>query len=239
MRTSEQINEIAGALAAAQMAFPAIKKGKTANVGTYSYAYADLADIFDAVRPILAGKGIATIQVMSGNEQGYELTTRLMHSSGQWVETDFPLRMAGKIQEVGSELTYARRYALCGILGIAAEEDDDGKAANETKQQPRQQQRPPQRPQAVKPLDDEGERFLIQVDEAFDARERDAQVGEPTFTFTREDRRKIRDGIAKTAKVDSVSNLPPARRPELLRKILDGAYDGFRAAAKQQPVGAA
>lgn len=157
MRTSEQINEIAAALAAAQAEFPPIKKGRTATVrmkaekggGQYQYHYADLSDIFDAVRPVLASKGLAIVQVTVNDGGAFLLTTRLMHASGQWVETDFPLTMNGTIQEVGSEQTYCRRYSLCGILGIAAEEDDDGQGANSNgDRKPQTKRTPPTQPAA-------------------------------------------------------------------------------------------
>lgn len=140
MRTSETIKELADALAKAQGAFPAIRKGKTAKVkGTsksgkdfeYSYAYADLSDIMDAIRKALAENGLSIIQPIGKgtNGDGLVLVTRLLHSSGQWLEEDYPVDVYERPQEQGSAITYARRYAVTALLGIAAEEDDDGQAA--------------------------------------------------------------------------------------------------------------
>jgi hypothetical protein len=160
MRTSDQINEIAAALAAAQAEFPVIRKGKTAKIPTksgkeYSYAYADLADILEAVRPPLNKHGITLQQPLASVDGCWVLRTKITHSSGQFMESDFPLTMNGTIQEVGSEQTYVRRYALCGFLGVAGEEDDDGQNANSNGDRKPQQQRPPQ-PAATKDTAKEG-----------------------------------------------------------------------------------
>jgi hypothetical protein len=129
LTTSQEIAELAGALSKAQGAFPRVTKGKTADAVTYSYSYADLADILEAVRKPLSDNGLAIIQppVVAGED--VVLVTRLLHASGQWIESTFPVDMFEKPQETGSALTYARRYAASALLGIAAEEDDDGKAA--------------------------------------------------------------------------------------------------------------
>jgi len=57
------------------------------------------------------------------------LHTRLLHTSGQWIASEHPLPMSGRPQEIGSALTYARRYSLSALIGIAADEDDDANAA--------------------------------------------------------------------------------------------------------------
>ena len=57
------------------------------------------------------------------------LNTRIVHKSGQWMESDYPVGGLGRPQEMGSAMTYARRYALFGLVGVAGEDDDDGNAA--------------------------------------------------------------------------------------------------------------
>ena len=128
MRTSEQIDQLAAALAAAQAAFPPIQKDRTATVptktgGTYAYTYADLASFLDAVRPALAANGLSITQGGTGDH----LVTRLLHVSGQWIESDgiLPATQATP-QGLGSAVTYARRYWLTALLGVVAESDDDG-----------------------------------------------------------------------------------------------------------------
>jgi hypothetical protein len=131
---SEEIGEIAKALAAAQAKFEAVGKDKTAKITgdkAYSYTYADLASILAAVRKPLSESGLAVVQVITWGEGHSWLVTRLLHSSGQSIESTYPLREYGRPQEMGSALTYARRYSLTALLGIAAEEDDDGQAAQQ------------------------------------------------------------------------------------------------------------
>jgi len=125
--------QIAKALATAQGKFLPVGKDKTAKIdsakGRYSYSYADLASILAAVRPALGENGLAIVQIIAWSEGHSWLVTRLLHSSGQSIESTYPLREYDRPQEMGSALTYARRYSLTALLGIAAEEDDDGAAA--------------------------------------------------------------------------------------------------------------
>ena len=126
----EPIGNLAAALAAAQGELPAPKKTKTAKAGQYSYQYADLADVIDVSKAILAKHHLAVSQMPTIFPNGnLVLVTRLMHKSGESIEAVYPLPSGGKPQEMGSALTYARRYCYCAILGIAADADDDGEAA--------------------------------------------------------------------------------------------------------------
>jgi hypothetical protein len=123
------INEIAAALSAAQAEMTNPPKTKTAKAGKYSYNYADLAEIIEHIRPTLAKHGLAITQIIETGEKTI-LVTRLMHKGGQFLQSTYPLPNGAAAQEMGSAITYARRYSLCAILGIAAEEDDDGEKAN-------------------------------------------------------------------------------------------------------------
>ena len=120
------IGELAGALAKAQKSFPKVEKRRTAKIvgpkGSYSYQYADLADVLDAVRGPLADNGLAVTQLVDADRG---LVTRLMHSSGQFVEAIYPVAFNGTPQQIGAAITYARRYALSAIVGIASEDDTD------------------------------------------------------------------------------------------------------------------
>jgi len=129
--TSEQINELVGALAKAQ--------GEMDNAPMLSEnphfrsKYADLASIRNATVPHLAKNGLALFQSISAvNGSGLLLVTRLAHSSGQWVESAYPIPLDSKPHIMGSAITYARRYSWAAICGIAAEEDDDANAAQES-----------------------------------------------------------------------------------------------------------
>jgi hypothetical protein len=130
MNSSEQINELATALAKAQ----AEMKNATLNKVNphFKSKYADLAAIRDAIVPILAKHGLSIVQGTTAGGAFLVVITRLMHSSGQWLQSDYPITNdTNKPQAMGSALTYARRYSLAAMGVIAAEEDDDGNAAQE------------------------------------------------------------------------------------------------------------
>ena len=123
MKTSEQIAELAAALAAAQgMMENAVMNRVNPH---FKSKYADLAAIFDAARKPLSANGLAIVQTIGDGV----LHTRLLHTSGQWIASEHPLPMSGRPQEIGSALTYARRYSLSALIGIAADEDDDATGA--------------------------------------------------------------------------------------------------------------
>jgi hypothetical protein len=125
------------ALASAQLEFGTIEKDLTAHVDSkrtgvkYSYDYADLAEVLTAVRPALAKHGIATLQPAMVSQRSVTITTLLGHKSGEFIRNDFTLPIdSTDPQAVGSGITYARRYALQSLLGVAPESpDDDGRAA--------------------------------------------------------------------------------------------------------------
>lgn len=129
MRTSEAINELATALAKAQAE---MKNAKLNKINPhFKSRYADLAEIRDTVTPALAKNGIAVVHGIGPTDGGgIVVITRLIHSSGQWVESGFPIAY-DKPQTMGSAITYGRRYNLSAIVNIAADDDDDANAAND------------------------------------------------------------------------------------------------------------
>lgn len=146
IRTSPEIGDLADALAKAQGEFPTIEKTKTADAGTFTYKYADIADVLAAVRPALSKHGLAFTQPTVVEEGTIYIRTRLLHKSGQWQESDYPVAsFAGAAhQKIGAALTYARRYAGCAVLGVAAEEDfDAGEDAAKTHAPKRSAKREP------------------------------------------------------------------------------------------------
>jgi hypothetical protein len=106
-------------------------KDAKADTGSYGYTYATLAAILDHVRPVLARHGLAVFQnvTTAGDLVGVE--TIITHKDGAWISFG-PLSgpKAGSWQNVGSAITYARRYALTAALNIAADEDDDASSAD-------------------------------------------------------------------------------------------------------------
>ncbi len=132
MNTSEQINEVATALAKAQgMITGALKDSTNPH---FKSSYADLASIWDACRSALSSNGLAVVQMTDKSDKDEVIVvTRIMHSSGQWIEGTLALPVSkADAQGYGSALTYARRYGLAAAVGIA-QVDDDGNLASAAK----------------------------------------------------------------------------------------------------------
>lgn len=138
MNATEKISSIAEALAAAQAEIQNPHKNREVTVrpregSPYSFSYATLDGILDGVRPILAKNWIAIVQTMVfiGENRTPAMRTTLLHKSGESIGTDVPMTIERNgNQALGSAMTYARRYGLIGLLGIAADEDDDGNSAD-------------------------------------------------------------------------------------------------------------
>src|SRR6202162_5992218 len=136
-RSSETIGSIAAALAKAQAELTNPEKSLTATIRAsnprdhdQTFRYAALSSGLDIVRKALGGHEIATVQTTAiDNEAGLiRLTTILAHSSGEWVSSDWPVCPIGETaapHRMGAALTYARRYALFTLVGIAGEDDLD------------------------------------------------------------------------------------------------------------------
>ncbi len=123
---SEQMADLAAALAKAQGVMgPAIINRQNPH---FKNRYADLAAVIDAVRKPLADNGLSVTQTTELGNGVLILRTTLWHASGQWLSSEYPLPLGAKPQELGSALTYGRRYELSALLGVAADEDDDGEA---------------------------------------------------------------------------------------------------------------
>lgn len=129
--------EFTEAFTKALAAMPEVGKGKEADMGDYSYKYADLHSILDAVRPVLAEHGLSVAQSTVNLDGKVGVETRIYHTSGH-VETFGPLVLpaGNNAQGYGSAITYARRYSLTAALGIAPDEDDDGAGAVKAQQAP-------------------------------------------------------------------------------------------------------
>ena len=140
--------ELAAALAAAQAELPEVGKNRKADVKNkdgkylYSYAYADLADVSAAVLPVLGRHGLAFTAFPGHQPDGkFGLRYYLLHASGASLEGFFEIDDKGGMQLVGGRITYARRYCLCAVTGITADEDVDARDDSHS----RTVQRKPQR----------------------------------------------------------------------------------------------
>jgi len=149
--TSAEIGELAKALAAAQGEMTAASKDATNP--HFKSRYATLASVWDAIRGPLSRNGLSVSQVLETPDAsaGVIVRTILLHISGQWIASRYVMPVPDKLtpQAVGSAITYARRYALSAIVGIAPDDDDDGNAASVT---PAKQAPPPAtKPEPPKP----------------------------------------------------------------------------------------
>lgn len=132
MKTSESIDQLAAALATAQGEFDPVKKNKINP--HFKNHYADLSSIFEATRPALSKHGIAFTQAPYIYEGRATILTKLLHKSGQWIETELSLKLTQDTpQGAGSTITYAKRYSASSILGVDAEDDDDAEGAKDQK----------------------------------------------------------------------------------------------------------
>ena len=124
---SEQINELALALSKAQGEITGALKDSSNPF--FKSKYADLASCWDACRKQLSSNGLAVIQTTAMHGDVLIVQTMLVHSSGQWVRGVLPVKTKDDgPQAQGSGITYARRYALAAMVGLA-QIDDDAEAA--------------------------------------------------------------------------------------------------------------
>lgn len=221
MEKSEQIQELAAAMVAAQGEITGAAKDSTNP--HFRSSYADLSSVMEACKGALNRHGIAVLQPSVPSEPGtLAIDTLLMHTSGQWVSgrTVIPLQKNDP-QGFGSAMTYARRYSLAAMVGVCPEDDDGEGAMNRGNQRPAPQQRnaPAARQnQNVSPLD--GEKFIIQVNELLESR-----------GFTAEEIDHVHIAACKQKKVESVAALSADNRAALIKAISDGKFDKLRKVA--------
>ncbi len=127
-----ELGKLAEALAAFQAEMPKIDLDKRVKVkmktgGSYFFDYATLQNILKKTLPILTKNGLSISQTFSGPN----LVTLLLHKSGQALKSTVPVDVSsGSMQEIGSRISYMRRYQISPILGIVAEADDDANIAD-------------------------------------------------------------------------------------------------------------
>src|SRR6058998_374456 len=136
-RSSESVAALASALAKAQAELVNPEKSLTATIrtgrageGEHTFRYAPLSTGLDIVRKTLGQHEIATVQTTAIDQAAgiVNLTTMLAHASGEWIASDWPVCPVAETanpQRMGAALTYARRYALFTLVGIAGEDDLD------------------------------------------------------------------------------------------------------------------
>jgi hypothetical protein len=147
---------LAAALAEVQKALPKIRKTETGRVSgktkdgdpfSYEYRYADLADVTDEIMPLLGKNGLAFTAAPRIVDGRFVLLCELLHESGEQKIGEWPLPANGSPQQLGSAMTYGRRYTLCAMTGVAPGGDDDDAGAAQ-RSYDYQAQRPPAAEQA-------------------------------------------------------------------------------------------
>ena len=138
MKTSETIKELATALSKAQSqrSMPELNKVNP----FHKSRYADLPETIKCMRGAFASQGLCLYQSPMESADGkWVLATRVMHTSGEWIESTVPLLFnqdkGSAMQSLASAITYARRYALASLCNLAADDDDDGNSATPAKKE--------------------------------------------------------------------------------------------------------
>jgi hypothetical protein len=205
---SEQLSELAKALAAAQAEFTTIPK--TDENPFFHSKYAGLPKIVEVASPILSKHGLSVSQFIGHDGESDTLTTWLLHVSGEYLSGTMRLRpVKNDPQAQGSATTYARRYSYMSVLGLVADEDDDGNAATKNAQPSRSGGNPKRSGGAA-------------VKKAQPTKTADPQTGEVLHNLTKlmldeikgPDRQKFMDHIEKTHGV-KIGAVPESKRVEV------------------------
>jgi hypothetical protein len=126
MNRSEQINELASALAKAQGELESAGKSSRG----HGYNYSDLATVISTAKPVLSKHGLSISQLVNESDiDKVSVTTMLLHSSGQFIASTGTIKIpemrgVNDTQKAGAALSYLRRYSLQSILGMASEDND-------------------------------------------------------------------------------------------------------------------
>lgn len=128
---SENIEELIGALIKVQGSLKSASFDCTAGMGSFSYKYASFGEVISTCRGLLVENDIAVTQASAPIDGKSYIVTQLSHKSGQWMRGYYPVVCKDiDPQKYGSATTYAKRYALSAMVGVVADEDDDGNAAS-------------------------------------------------------------------------------------------------------------
>lgn len=130
MKQSSEINEIATALAKAQSEMSGAKK--TSKNPFFKSTYSDLAEVIETIKEPFRNNGLAFLQSVKTKDNKISVKTRIIHTSGQWIESsscELPPTKQDP-QSYGSAITYAKRYSLQSFVGLASVDDDGNYSSN-------------------------------------------------------------------------------------------------------------
>jgi hypothetical protein len=208
LTTNPPTPALAAALAAAQAE---MKNPPCDRANSHFYnRYATLASVLDAVRPALNKHGIAVTQPLSNDHPSMiTVATVLTHKSGESMESRVSVPLDARIQQIGTAITYLRRYSLTAMLGIVGDEDDDAETiekpireAEQAKSAAKAKAKPKPAPELSTPINVErkqgksgkpffsvefessnGERFSASTFSETVAQRLHASIGQPTQVF--------------------------------------------------------
>lgn len=129
IRTSPEAKQVCAAFVAAQSRIGPAKKDSVNP--HFRSKFASLQAVWDACQPALREAKLGMLQAVTEASNGINITTRIIHESGEWIEAGpafFPTSKQDA-QGFGSATTYGKRYSLCAMLGVVADDDDDGNKA--------------------------------------------------------------------------------------------------------------
>ena len=138
---SETISKIATAICKAQAQMGAAIKG--AENPFFKSTYADLSSVIEVIKPAFTANDLSYLQFPISTDTSAGVTTRIMHSSGEWLESSFLIPCKPDAHGMGSAITYSRRYCLMSVAGIPTA-DDDGNSSIKAA--------PPRKPKAMRPV---------------------------------------------------------------------------------------
>lgn len=203
MNKSESIGKLALALSKAQGQIKGA--AKDSENPFFKNKYADLTSVWEACRAQLCANELAIVQTTAPGENDYIVVeTTLLHSSGEWISGSLPIKpVKNDPQGIGSAITYARRYALAAMVGVAPE-DDDGEAATRPKAVSKKEQ----------PETKSKKQRLVEKIEGYYSQERDlgrepAKTAKPLSEMSEKELLKL--GSAVAARVKKLADEKAAR----------------------------
>ena len=157
--------KLAAALCRAQSKFEPLQATRTANAGSYSYTYANLADTLAAALPALTAEGLALIQAPSVSDgRTVTVTTVLVHTSGEYLKQRLSMiAEAATPTKIGIAITYARRYSLLALFGLSPEDADTEPEQGRPKQQQRTARSAPPPPEPDDELAAELDAIMVAI----------------------------------------------------------------------------
>ncbi|UGS26363.1 ERF family protein [Microbacterium resistens] len=219
------------ALAAFQAEVPSVRKDNEAAVTakdggrSYRYRYADLSDVTEAALPLLGKHGLSFVAAPTQTKRGFVLKYALRHESGGVIKGTYPLPAASAApQALGAAITYARRYSLCAVTGVAPGGDDDDAHATPTAEQTAQAQRADrQRKQRS---------GAVPRDQEFRDRANAAHSREDVAAVWQEARAAAKQGEVTAATLDAIAAIGHARASAEQPETDDGSAAAAEATAE-------